>query len=143
MVESGPSGHPRRQTIEVHGDFPLAAVRVSPGAAQNQEASSQRDVQLRGVRTLPEHLTSLTALPAFVSLVPVRLPFPPQPPRPPRPALADRHASNPSETPDSRPHKQGSKQLASRVMSDKKIHLSCEAWLQTPASRRLFTGERV
>ena len=142
MVEMTPPRSFQWQSYEGGGVSPLAAARVSPGAAQMLVASSHRDSQLRGAKTSPEQLTSLTALPSFVSLVPVRLPFPPLPPRPPKgPASADTHACNGSGPPGSAPYIHSSKQVISRDLHDKKISLSCDAWLKTPTSRRLFTGE--
>ena len=142
MVEMTPPRPAQWQSYEGGGVSPLAAARVGPGAAQMQVASSHRESQLRGARTSPEQLTSLTALPTFVSLVPVRLPFPPLPPRPPKgPASADTHTSNGSGPPGSAPYIHGSKHIVSRDLHDKRIRLSCDAWLKTPTSRRLFTGE--
>ena len=142
MAEMAPSEHSQWQRYEAWSGAPLAAARVSPGAAQIHVACSHRDLQLRGAKSSPEQLTSLASLPSFVSLVPVRLPFPPLPPRPPKgPALAGTHPSNGSGPPSSPLCKQNSKQTASRDMQDSKIRLSCKAWLQTPTSRRLFTGK--
>ena len=144
MVELTASRHSHRQISEASAGSQLAAAQVSPCAAHIQVASSHRDVQLRGAKTSPEQLTSLAALPAFVSLVPVRLPFPPLPPRAPKgPALAYTHASTGPGAPGSPLCKQGSKHVASRDMHDNTIRLSCEAWLQTPTSRRLFTGGQL
>ena len=144
MVEMTSFGHSRLQSSEVSGGSVLAAARISPGAAQTQVASSHGDVQLRGAKTPPELLTSLTALPAFVSLVPVRLPFPPLPPRTPKgPASADTNASTGSGAPGLPLHKQSGRHVPSRDMRDNKIRLSCGAWLQTPTSRRLFTGGQL
>ncbi len=142
MVEVTPSRPSQWQSYEGGGVSPLAAARVSPGAAQMQVASSHRESQLTGARTSPERLTSLTALPTFVSLVPVRLPFPPLPPRPPKgSASADTHASTGAGPTGSAPYLHSSKQVVSRDLHDKKIRLSCDAWLKTPTSRRLFTGD--
>ena len=142
MAETAPLEHSQWQRPEAWSGFPLAAARVTPGAAQIHVTSSHRDLQLRGVQTSPEQLSSLAALPDFVSLVPARLPFPPLPPRPPKgPALAGTHPSNGSGPPGSLLRKQSSKQIANRDMQDSNIRLSCKAWLQTPTSRRLFTGK--
>lgn len=149
MVEVGPSGHTLWQSSDVRGCRPLASARVGPEVAQIQGGTplsslSLRDMQLRGVRIAPKQLTSLTALPDFVSMVPVRLPFPSLPPRPPKRAgSADSHASSDSGSHALPSGQEISTRAASKSVEAKKIQLSCEAWLQTPVSRRLYIGVRL
>lgn len=142
-----------------HGDQPklcsgaiLAEARVACGGATIQvgsTASSCPDMQHEEAGTKPAGLTSLTALPDFVSIVPVRLPFPPLPPRPPRRAASsDSHASRSLGSQTSPPCTAISTSALSRLVQEpaaktRNAQLSCETWLQTPASRRLFTGEGI
>ena len=142
MVERAPFGPQQWEHAELSRGNSLASARVAPGRALIQGGSpinSARDLPPTEVdRTSPEKLSSLAALPDFVSIVPVKLPFPPVPPRAPkRSASAD---SKGLRSPGSAAGAELSVQAYSRSMGEKSIQLSCKNWLQTPASRRLFTG---
>ena len=142
MVERAPFGPQQWEHAEMSRGNSLASARVAPGRALIQGGSpidSARDLPPTEVdRTSPEKLSSLAALPDFVSIVPVKLPFPPLPPRAPkRSASAD---SKGLRSPGSAAGAELSVQAYSRSMGEKRIQLSCKNWLQTPASRRLFTG---
>ncbi len=142
MVERPPFGLQHWEHAKVsHGDS-LASARVAPGRALIQGGSpinSARDLPPNEAdRTSPEKLSSLAALPDFVSIMPVQLPFPPLLPRAPkRSASAD---SKGLGSPGSAAGAERSMNPHRKSLGEKKIQLSCKSWLQTPASRRLFTG---
>ena len=125
----------------------LARAKVARGDAAIRCSSTGKAAADTLAGLSPDKLTSCSALPDFVSIVPVRLPFPALPPRPPKRALSreDSLSSRSSESPRPAASSLGGSPAISRALQSpaaktKRVQLSCETWLQSPESRRLFTG---
>ena len=125
----------------------LAKARVAREHAAIRCGSTGKAAADTLVGLSPDKLTSCSALPEFVSIVPVRLPFLALPPRPPKRALSRENSisSRSSESPRPTASLMGGSPAISRALQSpaaktKRVQLSCETWLQSPESRRLFTG---
>ena len=128
----------------------LVKARVARGIAAIRCSSAGKAAADTAAGLSPDKLTSCSALPDFVSIVPVRLPFPALPPRPPKRALSREDSLSSGSSESLRPTASLvggspaiSRALHSPAAKTKRIQLSCETWLQTPESRRLFTGRHA